>query len=404
MIAGFIIGKVVAIYTGPTGVAMLGQVQSLMTIVAGVTTAPVSTGLVRYTAENWQEGKEACAPWWRACFKVTVLLFLLIIPVFILCSKNLSGLLFNDKQYAWLIIFACSVLPFSVLNTLIASVLNGQQYYKQYIFLGMLSVLVSTIFMAVLVISFNLKGALIATALNSAIAGIVLILFCLNKSWFRLKYWWGETDKDKIIKIIKYTLMALVSVASMPVALLCVRNILIANTGWEDAGQWQAVWKISEVYLGVVTIALSTYFLPRLAILKSSLQIKKEVNSTILYVLFITIIMALGIYLFRDLAITILFTDEFRSARELFLFQLLGDVIKIAGFLYAYPLQAQGHTKVFICSEVLFSVLFVIASYSFVAIYGVQGANISYVITYSLYFVFAFVFTNYINLLRDNQN
>ncbi|HDS3482807.1 TPA: O-antigen flippase, partial [Escherichia coli] len=44
MIAGFIIGKVVAIYTGPSGVAMLGQVQSLITIVAGTTSAPVSTG------------------------------------------------------------------------------------------------------------------------------------------------------------------------------------------------------------------------------------------------------------------------------------------------------------------------------------------------------------------------
>lgn len=52
MIAGFIIGKVVAIYTGPSGVAMLGQVQSLITIVAGTTSAPVSTGLVRYTAEK----------------------------------------------------------------------------------------------------------------------------------------------------------------------------------------------------------------------------------------------------------------------------------------------------------------------------------------------------------------
>ncbi|VEB96360.1 O-antigen translocase [Cedecea lapagei] len=191
MVAGFIIGKVVAIYTGPAGVAMLGQVQSLMTIIAGITTSPVSTGLVRYTAENWQDGKEACAPWWRACFKVAALLFLLLIPIVIVFSKQLSELLLSDSQYSWLIIFACCVLPFSILNTLIASVLNGQQRYKQYIFLGMLSVVFSTIFMTFLVIKFDLKGALIATALNSAIAGFVLVLFCLNKSWFRLKYWWG---------------------------------------------------------------------------------------------------------------------------------------------------------------------------------------------------------------------
>ena len=402
MIVGFIIGKVVAIYTGPSGVAMLGQVQSLITIVAGTTSAPVSTGLVRYTAENWQEGQEACAPWWRACLRVTLFLFLLIIPVVIILSKNISELLFSDGQYTWLIIFACCILPFSIINTLIASVLNGQQFYKQYILVGMFSVFISTMFMILLIVAYNLKGALIATAINSAIAGLVLVLFCLNKSWFRFKYWWGKTDKDKIIKIIHYTLMALVSVISMPTALMCIRKILIAKTGWEDAGQWQAVWKISEVYLGVVTIALSTYFLPRLTIIKTSFLIKKEVNSTILYIISITSFMALSIYLFRDLVITVLFTEQFRSARELFLLQLIGDVIKIAGFLYAYPLQSQGHTKLFISSEVIFSMLFIITTYIFVVNYGVHGANISYVITYSLYFVFAFVFTNFINVRRNN--
>ncbi|RRK13124.1 O-antigen flippase, partial [Escherichia coli] len=41
-------------------------------------------------------------------------------------------------------------------------------------------------------------------------------------------------------------------------------------------------------------------------------------------------------------------------------------------------------------------------TYIFVINYGVHGANISYVITYSLYFVFAFVFTNFINVRRNN--
>ncbi|HDD9762742.1 TPA: O-antigen flippase, partial [Escherichia coli] len=66
MIAGFIVGKVIAIYTGPSGIAMLGQVQSLMNISVGVATSPVGNGLVRYTAENWDggKGKCKCAPWW----------------------------------------------------------------------------------------------------------------------------------------------------------------------------------------------------------------------------------------------------------------------------------------------------------------------------------------------------
>lgn len=152
----------------------------------------------------------------------------------------------------------------------------------------------------------------------------------------------------------------------------------------------------------VILNALEGKALPILTIIKTSFLIKKEVNSTILYIVSITSFMALSIYLFRDLVITVLFTEQFRSARELFLLQLVGDVIKIAGFLYAYPLQSQGHTKLFISSEVIFSMLFIVTTYIFVINYGVHGANISYVITYSLYFVFAFVFTNFINVRRNN--
>ena len=100
------------------------------------------------------------------------------------------------------------------------------------------------------------------------------------------------------------------------------------------AGQWQAVWKISEVYLSVLTIALSTYYLPKLSSLSGAASILKEINSTALVVIPFAALLALAVYLFRDLAIFILFTDEFKLARDLFLVQLCGDVVKISSWLY----------------------------------------------------------------------
>ncbi len=404
MVAGFVVGKVVAIYTGPAGLAMLGQIQSLMTIITGITAAPVSTGLVRYTAETWPEGEQACVPWWRACAKISAVLFLTIVPLTILFSTQLSLLLFETQKYGWLIIFASCVLPCSIVNTMIASVLNGQQHFKKFIFLGMLSVIISTAIMSLLVIYFGINGALIATALNGAIAGIVLFLSCIKQPWLRFRFWFGKTEPYHMKAIGKYTLMALTTAATGPVSLICVRNILVDQTNWSDAGHWQAVWKISEVYLSVVTIALATYFLPKLAILKDSILIKREINTTLPYVMGITVCMALVIYLLRDFSITLLFTEEFRTARELFGMQLIGDVIKIAGFMYAYPLQAQGHTKLFISTEILFSLLFVASCYVLVGIYGVHGANLAYTFTYTAYFIFAFIFTNFVNVKsRKNE-
>ena len=51
MAMGFVIAKVVAIYTGPTGMAMLGQVQSMVGSLNGIINAPAGSGVVCFTAE-----------------------------------------------------------------------------------------------------------------------------------------------------------------------------------------------------------------------------------------------------------------------------------------------------------------------------------------------------------------
>ena len=65
MAMGFVIAKVVAIYTGPTGMAMLGQVQSMVGSLNGIINAPAGSGVVRFTAEHKDNGFAACSPWWR---------------------------------------------------------------------------------------------------------------------------------------------------------------------------------------------------------------------------------------------------------------------------------------------------------------------------------------------------
>ncbi len=403
MISGFIIGKIVALYTGPSGIATLGQLQGLVNILNGIVTAPVGSGVVRYTAVNKDNGIEKCAPWWRASVFVSFCIYLVALLTMLLFSKYISLKFFGTEKFNILIVFASVVLPLSVLNTVLSSILNGLQQYKKYILLGMLSVSTSTILIVYFVMKFSLWGALVATCLNTTVAGIVLFLFCYKELWLKWRNLIGGFEKQNLRGILGFSLMAFVTAISTPIALLFIRNILIKNTGWDDAGQWQAVWKISEVYLSVMTMALSTYFLPRLSSLQDSVKIKKEVNSVSLYILIITCLLSIIVYLFRDFIISVLFTEEFKEARDLFLYQLIGDVLKIAGFLYAYPMIAQGRLKVFIISEILFALSFVGMVAYFVKQYGVQGANIGYLVNYIVYFSFAFVFTNYINLKIDEQ-
>jgi len=131
--------------------------------------------------------------------------------------------------------------------------------------------------------------------------------------------------------------------------------------------------------------------LPRLASLHGVDSIVREIHKTASVVIPLVSIMALGVYLLRDVAISLLFTDEFRSARDLFAIQLAGDVIKIATWLFAYPMLSRGATKWFMGTEILFSLSFVILTYFFVSQMGLKGATISYLVNYLICFIITFL-------------
>ena len=391
MSMGFVIAKVVAVYTGPTGMAMLGQVQSIVSSLNGIINAPVGSGVVRFTAEQHQNGYESCSPWWRAAIQWVVILSAIILPIGLLLSKTLAEWLFQDVKLAWIIQSTVIVLPFAAMGTLCSSVINGQQHYRRYVGLGMLSAIISGSIMITMIINYNIQGALLAAAVQSALIGIVMLVCNCRQPWFKLCFWWGATDKTARKAIGSYILMAVTSALTVPVAMIFVRNILISQVGWEQAGHWQAVWKISEVYLGIITMALGTYYLPRLSSLVGVDAILKEINHTAKIIIPIVAIMALGVYLLRDVAIWLLFTDEFKSARDLFAIQLCGDVVKIASWIYAYPMLSRGATKWFMATEIIFSISFVGFTYVFVSLYQTQGANMAYLINYILYFSFVFI-------------
>lgn len=388
---GFVIAKVVAIYTGPTGMAMLGQVQSMVGSLNGIINSPTGSGVVRFTAENKEQGFDTCAPWWRASLQWVLIISAITIPLGLLLADNIAMWLFQDQRLEWVIMTTVCVLPLSAFGTLCNSVINGQQLYRRYVGLGIISALLSGAIMLTMIALYNIQGALLAAAVQSALIGIVMLTANLRQPWMRLSYWWGQTDNKARRAIGGYMLMAITSALTMPVSLILVRSILIEQVGWDAAGHWQAVWKISEVYLGVITMALGTYYLPRLSSLKGIDAIVGEIHKTVRTIIPIVAVMALGVYLLRDIAISLLFTEEFRSARDLFAIQLTGDIVKIASWLYAYPMLSRGAIKWFVSTEVIFSLLFVTLSYVFVPLYEQKGVPIAYLVNYSLCFMFVFL-------------
>ncbi|TLS71841.1 O-antigen translocase [Aliarcobacter thereius] len=385
LISAFVINKVIAIYIGPTGLAAVGQLQSFISIITTFSNGAISSGIVKYTAE-YQTIEEK-----QKIFSSSIVISLicsLIISIFLFgFSDYLSELILKDSSYSSIfIIFAVTIFLFA-LNMVLVSILNGQKEIKKYVLVNIAGSIFSLIFTSILIMQLNLMGALYALVVNQSVIFFVTLVFVLRSSWFKLKYFTKGLDKESLVKLSKYSLMAITSALTVPVSHLIIREYIGENLGWDSAGYWQGVWYISSMYLMLVTTTLSVYYLPRLSETQENKELRAEIFSGYKIIMPIVIFGALMIFLLKEYVILIAFSKEFMPMMELFAWQLIGDVIKIASWLLAYLMLAKAMTKVFVYTEILFSILFVVLSILFINNFGLIGITYAYSFNYFIYLI-----------------
>ncbi|HBA8034336.1 TPA: O-antigen translocase, partial [Escherichia coli] len=359
MVMGFAISKIVAVYAGTSGVALLGQMQSVILSLNGIINSPVGNGVIKFTSENSHDF-EKCSPYWRASILYVMCFSTIIIIVGCFYAQEISLLLFGHSDNYWIVLLMVFVAPITSIGTLINSILNGLESYKQYVYTGIIASVLSGLIMIFVIVNFGIVGALVGASLQYALIGIISFIINIYQPWLKIGYLIGKISTDVKKNIAEYIFMAIVSAVSLPLGMILIRGFLIEYTGWKNAGEWQAVWKISEAYLSVITMGLSVYYLPRLSSLYDHNSLVREVKSVASIVLPIVSLMAVAVYILRDFSISLLYTEQFREARELFKIQLIGDVIKVISWVYAYPMIAKKSTKLFVFTEIVFTITLVL--------------------------------------------
>jgi len=386
---GLLINKLLAIYVGPSGVALIGQFQSFQQGLNGVATAGFGQGLIKYLSEfkgNVQKSQDI----FSAAVKLVCIFLLPISLGLLFFSGSLAELVFATQEYEiWVQLLGMSLIPAS-LGALFLGALNGLHEIKKLTIVGILS---STLGIGVAFFAIPAWGVLggVVSFLATPFLVLFVSLLMLNKSdgfswaWFKPK-----VSRDSSTKLGKFTLMAIASAISIPVSHVFIRNYLTESGSLDDAGIWTGMWRISEAYLMVITVTLGVYYLPKLSSLKSVDAIKREIRSGQKLILPLVFISAISMYFMRDWIILLLFDEGFSQMAQLFSFQLLGDIMKIAAFLYGYVFIAKAQVKVFIFIELFFSMLFVFLVIFFVENYGLVGVSYAFALNYTICFFFVY--------------
>jgi PST family polysaccharide transporter len=381
------INKILAIYVGPVGYAAIGQFQNAIQMVTIFAGGAVNTGVTKYTAEyHYDENKQRLV--WRTAGTIALAGSLLSGVLITLCSQLLASWLLKDVAYAGVFIWFGATLVLFTFNTLLLAILNGKKAIPTYVAANVAGSLFALIVTAILSNEYGLYGSLVALAVYQSISFFITLFLCYKSEWFKVRYLIGYIHKPTALNLGKYAAMALTSAACMPLSQVLVRNHLGDTLGWETAGYWEAMWRLSAAYLLLVTTTLSVYYLPRLAELKNASDIRVEIVQGYKIILPVAAASGLVIYLLRDFIIGVLFTPSFMPMRELFGWQMVGDTLKIGSWVVAYLMLSKAMFKSYILLEIFFAASFLILAKVMVAQYGAAGVVIAYTMNYALYWLF----------------
>ncbi len=380
------INKVLAIYVGPAGYAALGQLQNAVQMITTFASGAINTGVTKYTAEYFDDEARQRIVWRTAgtiAFTGSSVTALLIV-VF---NKPLASWFLKDSHFGGVFLWFAATLVLFVFNALLLAILNGKQEISRYVVINIAGSLFSLVVISMLTVKLGLYGALIALAINQSLTFFVTLLLCHRAPWFKIRYLIGGVDKLTALNLGKYTAMALTSAACVPISHILVRNHLGETFGWQAAGYWEAMWRLSAAYLMFVTTTLSVYYLPRLSELQDPEAIKKEIIQGYRIILPVAAACGVVIYMLRDFIIGILLTKEFSPMRDLFAWQMLGDTLKIGSWILAYSMLGQAMVKMFVITEVVFGFGFFAWTWILTKYFGLQAAVVAHAVNYLLYWL-----------------
>lgn len=371
--AGLITSKLLAVFVGPSGMALVGNLRNFSSSLESVSTLGFQNGIVKYVAE-YREDKGQLQKIISTAF--ISLLFVAVVLSFVLYffaafwNKEIFG---NNFEYQIVFKATALVLPWFGISVFLLSLINGLGKFKQVIWINSIGNAIGLVVSVFMILHFKTLGALLSIVISPALLFFVTFYY-INKEFpffrnIRFLYF----DFQVIKNLSSYSLMALVSSVVGPLVYLAIRKNVILEVGLEQAGFWETITRISTYYMMFVTTILAVYFFSKLAVAKDNEETKKVFWSFYRNIMPLFIVAVVVIYFSRFFIVKLLFTNEFIPVTSLFFWQLSGDVLKAASLILGFQFFAKKLTLAFIISELASLAILYFSSVYLVKIFGVQG-------------------------------
>lgn len=389
MISSFFINKIVSIFYGPSGIALLSHIQNIFATFLIFCQEGINKGMIAALSTSHIDKEKqgtiiASGALWSAG------VYILIILASLFYFNSLTVLFHVTRPSLWLAVGLIGI-GLLIVQYFLLSLFLAWDKIKWY---NIINIIGSLGTMPIVYWASKYGGLdwmLLAATCGlffTSIISIVVLKFLKIHTFSTSTLPSSEYHKG----ILQFVYMALGIMVFGKFTDLGLRQFAFSQFSVEEVGLWQAVVKLSDYYTVAFTSLLSVVYFPKLpALLSHPKELQKFVFQTILWIYPILILGLVFVYLFRTPLILILFNSSFESAEQFVSVQVLSDALKFLSFFLVFIMYTQARTTLFLILDASSALLYISLSYYFSQIMGLDGLLLAQLVRYFYYLIFLII-------------
>jgi len=382
-----IINKLISsYYQSPDVFALLAHFQNLLGIFLSVPADGINQGIVKYLSDKNLKKADYYNYYYAGLF-LNLLVFLgCFLSLWFYKDYFTTVFSITENRNFWIFGIAAVILA-QLLTLYFQSLLLAFQELKIYALLNAAGIISAVAFCYFALVNFNFPVVLLAVGLGNSGLFLINIIFIVKRHFPTISI--GKPKKEAIKKLGDFVLMALSILVFGKMVDFVIRQFAMNSFSTYQTGLWQTVVKFSDYYTAAFGSLIAMVYFPKISeYINDFNELKKYVREVAMIIVPLIASGLIGIYFLREYILVLFFDEHFRSAEKFFLFQLIGDFLKMTSFLLAYLINAQARTTLFIISQGLSAALYVGLIFLCSSFIGIDGFPLAHTLRYIVYCIF----------------
>jgi PST family polysaccharide transporter len=384
MLISLISVKFGAVLLGPAGVGRLRMLQAVLSFATSITTLGIPFSAVQAVAQASAEGRNADVSALLATVRrLGWILGLVGWAAIAALAWPTSRWAFGDGSESAALAVLGITLLFSSLSTALLAPFQGFRRIGDLANMSLISAAGSTASSIALFAAFGESGIVASLVLTGAISACVPLLFRKRLPTLpEANLGWG----DIAMRARQLAGMGIaVTSAGVCASLtsMAVPGLITRELGLESTGYYMAAWGISGLFANFILSAMVMDFFPRLSgVVTDPRETTRLVNEQTEVGVLLALPGVIATVGFGPLAITILYSSEFRPAADVLLWLAIGVFGRITSYPLGYLILAHRDSVLFVVSEVLLAATHVCLAWIGLRLFNLEGAGTAFVCTY----------------------